>query len=318
MTNVTEPKENTETVSIGAVVAQLREEFPDVSHSSLRFLEREGMLNPVRTPGGHRLYRMSDIARVVQIKQWQQHNLSLDEIRDRLERADHLPDPGALARAFVDEGAEGDFVEASRLLIAADDVGFPLHRLFGEVLVPALMDVGDRWERGDLLVAQEKQFSQVAGEVIAELSRRHAAREPHGTRLVAACVMNVRHELGLRMIVGLLRSEGYAVHYLGADVHPDFLLEAVHLHKPSGILLSVDLPLRLPALRTALEMLTTRLGSDGLSPIIVGGQAAEYSAANLAEWGAIPIAGMTLDAAVHCVMDVVPPRDVQAISRGGG
>jgi DNA-binding transcriptional MerR regulator len=304
-----------EPVPIGAVVTQLREEFPDVSHSSLRFLEREGLLAPFRTPGGHRLFRESDIARVVQIKRWQQQNLSLDEIRERLERADHLPNPGELARAFVDHGAEGDFAGASRLIIAADDVGFPLARLFGEVLVPALTEVGDRWERGELLVAQEKQFSQVAGELISEITRRHAARETHGTPLVAACVMNVRHELGLRMIVGLLRSEGYAVHYLGSDVHPDFLLEAVHLHRPDGVLLSVDLPLRLPALRDALTALTGDMADAGLPPVIVGGQAAEYSAFNLSEWGAIPIAGMNLGDAVQTIMEIVPPRRLG--SRGG-
>lgn len=310
------PNESMEPVSIGAAVEQLRAEFPDVSHSSLRFLEREGFVTPFRTPGGHRLFRKSDIARVVQIKRWQQQNLSLDDIRERLERADRLPDPKDLARAFVNQGAQGDFALAGRMILAADDVGLPLSRLFGEVLVPALTDVGDRWERGELLVAQEKQFSQVAGEIIAELSRRHAAPDPHGTPLVAACVLNVRHELGLRMIVGLLRSEGYRVHYLGTDVHPDFLIEAIHLHRPAGILLSVDLPLRLPSLRDALAALASDTGQDGLPPVIVGGQAAEYGASNLSEWGVIPVSNMTLGEAVETIRKIVPPREPDARAAG--
>lgn len=305
------PKEKSGPVPIGAVVARLREEFPDVSHSSLRFLEREGLLTPFRTPGGHRLFRESDIARIAQIKRWQQQNLSLDEIRGRLERADRMLNPQELARAFVDEGARGNFVEASALIIASDDLGFPLVRIFGEVLVPALVDVGNRWERGELVVAQEKQFSQAAGEVIAELSRRHATPNAHATPLVAACVLNVRHELGLRMIVGLLRHEGYQVHYLGADVHPDFLREAVRLHRPAGILLSVDLPLRLPGVRDALDVLLKELPEAEVPPVLVGGQAADYNAEQIQRWGMIPITGMDPGKTIQAIKSIVPPRRQQ-------
>src|SRR5687768_4510149 len=80
-------------VPIGVVVDALHGEYPDVSHSSLRFLEREGLLRSTRTPGGHRLYSRADIDRVRRIKVWQAQRLSLSDIRERLEQLDHLPDP---------------------------------------------------------------------------------------------------------------------------------------------------------------------------------------------------------------------------------
>ena len=42
--------------TIGAVLADLREEFPDVTVSKIRFLESEGLLDPERTPSGYRMY----------------------------------------------------------------------------------------------------------------------------------------------------------------------------------------------------------------------------------------------------------------------
>jgi DNA-binding transcriptional MerR regulator len=60
-----------ELIPIGRVVADLQGSYPDVTHSSLRFLEREGLVIPTRTPGGHRLYRPQDIERIRQIKAWQ-------------------------------------------------------------------------------------------------------------------------------------------------------------------------------------------------------------------------------------------------------
>ena len=46
---------------IGRVVTELQQAHPDVTHSSLRFLEREGLVVPTRTPGGHRLYSRGQV-----------------------------------------------------------------------------------------------------------------------------------------------------------------------------------------------------------------------------------------------------------------
>lgn len=46
--------------SIGEVIAQLREEFPEVSISKIRFLEANGLLNPERTASGYRKFSAVD------------------------------------------------------------------------------------------------------------------------------------------------------------------------------------------------------------------------------------------------------------------
>ena len=161
-------------IPIGAVVAAMHDAYPDVTHSSLRFLEREGLITATRTPGGHRLFSPADVERIRQIKTWQTQRLSLDEIRQRLMDLDRLPAPAALAESFLQQALAGDLAAAYQTIIAADDVGLPLTRLFGEVLQPALTELGRRWEHGELLVAQEKEVSELARDLIADLSLRHA------------------------------------------------------------------------------------------------------------------------------------------------
>ncbi|EWS82772.1 MerR family transcriptional regulator [Brachybacterium phenoliresistens] len=51
--------------SIGQVLAQLQEEFPDLSHSKLHYLEAEGLISPERTPSGYRKYSRADIDTLV-------------------------------------------------------------------------------------------------------------------------------------------------------------------------------------------------------------------------------------------------------------
>jgi DNA-binding transcriptional MerR regulator len=83
-----------ETLSIGEVVARLRPAC-EVSESNLRFWEKQGLLQPQRTPGGHRAYSEADLERIKMIKALQeQRRLPLAAIRHlckmQVENADQV------------------------------------------------------------------------------------------------------------------------------------------------------------------------------------------------------------------------------------
>jgi len=294
-------------LSIGTVVSDLQGTYPDVTHSSLRFLEREGLISSIRTPGGHRLYSPADVERIRQIKAWQSQRLSLDQIRQRLAELDRLPTPSALADSFLRQALEGNLAAAYQTIIRADDLGLPLTRLFGEVLQPALTELGRGWEHGELVVAPEKEVSEVARDLIADLSLRHARTPADGPALVAACVEGERHELGLRMVCGLFRAEGWVVHYLGADVAPRFLLEAVQIHRPAVILLSAKLAPNLPAVKDAVDVLTAGLAPEPPPPFVVGGQVAVEHSEAIRTLGAIPVIEEHPAAALTVVAALLQP-----------
>lgn len=293
---------------IGRVVETLRDQHHDVTPSSLRFLEREGLIAPTRTPGGHRLYSAADVGRIAQIKAWQAQRLSLDQIRERLRRRDALADPADLSRRFLDRVLAGDAAAATAVVLDADALGMPLERLFGEVIEPALIEVGDRWEHGTMLVAQEKTVSELVRDLIAELSIRHAATQPGGPLVVAACVAGERHELGLRMLAGLLRAAGYRVQYLGADVASEFLADAARLSQPAAVLLSARFPSSEPAVAEAIA--AVRDAAPGVPPaIVVGGRLAAERGHRIAALGAVPIAGERLADALATLREILPPAE---------
>ena len=73
-------------IRIGEVVRQLRDEFPDISISKIRFLEDEGLISPQRTQGGYRLFDEQDVERLVTILRLQRDEfLPLRVIRDELD-----------------------------------------------------------------------------------------------------------------------------------------------------------------------------------------------------------------------------------------
>lgn len=292
---------------IGKVVDEIGEVYPSVTPSSLRFLEREGLIVPTRTPGGHRLYSPADVRRILQIKEWQAQRLSLEEIRHRLEQRDRLPDPAVLTETFLEEVLAGNVETARRTVLAADDVGMSLSQTFSEVIEPALIQVGQGWEAGTILVAQEKTVSELVRDLIAELAHRHTPAESFGPVIIAACVSGERHELGLRMIVALLRAEGLRVQYLGADVDAAFLLEAVRLHQPAAVLLSARNEHHLRALEESMARLRNELGEGELPVIVVGGLLAQTHADVLKTLGVVPITGANASEAMQRAVQILEP-----------
>lgn len=78
-------------LSIGEVLSLLREEFPDVTISKIRFLESQGLVDPERTPSGYRKFYEQDVERLRWIlRQQREHFLPLKVIRGRL--GDNAPE----------------------------------------------------------------------------------------------------------------------------------------------------------------------------------------------------------------------------------
>jgi DNA-binding transcriptional MerR regulator len=72
-------------LTIGAVCTRLREEFPDISISKIRYLEDQGLLAPRRTRGGYRLFSADDVERLETILRLQRDEfLPLRVIREEL------------------------------------------------------------------------------------------------------------------------------------------------------------------------------------------------------------------------------------------
>ncbi len=89
-------------LSIGEVLNILREEFPDVTISKIRFLESQGLIDPERTPSGYRKFYESDVSRLRWILHQQKENfLPLKVIKERLDRmGEEQPAPvHSIARA---------------------------------------------------------------------------------------------------------------------------------------------------------------------------------------------------------------------------
>jgi len=92
--------------SIGDVLNQLRDEFPDITIAKIRFLESQGLVDPERTPSGYRKFYPADVERLRFIlRQQREHFLPLKVIKERLDEVDR---EGGFTVTAPAEGAAGD------------------------------------------------------------------------------------------------------------------------------------------------------------------------------------------------------------------
>lgn len=83
-------------LSIGAVLDGLRDEFPEVTISKIRFLESEGLVHPARTASGYRQFSRVDVERLRFVLAAQRdHYLPLKVIKSQLDEWDRAGVPPA-------------------------------------------------------------------------------------------------------------------------------------------------------------------------------------------------------------------------------
>lgn len=94
--------------SIGEVLNVLKDTFPDVTVSKIRFLESEGLIQPERTSSGYRKFTEADIERLRFILKLQRDQfLPLKVIRERLDELDASGDD-AQSRLALETAGESD------------------------------------------------------------------------------------------------------------------------------------------------------------------------------------------------------------------
>lgn len=199
-----------------------------VSEHVLRAWERRyGLLRPVRSPGGYRLYSDADERRVRRMQAHLAAGLSAAEAaRAALseERPGPLPpagtgsaDGGGLAGSAQDLAESLDRLDEPRAQAALDRLlaGFTMETVLRDTLLPYLHDLGDRWESGQVSIAGEHFASNLLRGRLAGLARGWGYG--HGPRAVLACPPGEQHDLPLLMFGIVLHRCGWRVEYLGAS-----------------------------------------------------------------------------------------------------
>jgi MerR family transcriptional regulator, light-induced transcriptional regulator len=195
-----------------------------VSPELLRAWEqRYGLIQPTRTEGGFRLYSAADEARVQRMQSLVSGGLAAAQAARLVLSGGEPAPPTVSASATTLEDAAGNLT-ASLDRLDEQAANTALDRLFSaytietvlqDVLLPYLHRLGERWEVGEVSVAQEHFASNLLRGRLLGLAQGWGLGQGPGA--ILACVPGEQHELGLLAFGVALRRRGWRITYLGTD-----------------------------------------------------------------------------------------------------
>jgi MerR family transcriptional regulator, light-induced transcriptional regulator len=260
-----------------------------VNPELLRAWERRyGLLRPVRSHGGFRLYTDKDAERVAHMRR------ALDEGLSAAEAARATLERGQPSEGLLDDTAERLLAAIERYDEAAVNTvldeslaAFGLEAVLRDVILPTLTEVGLNWENGTLEISQEHFASNLIRGRLLSLARLWGRGA--GPLAVLACAPGETHDISLLAFGLLLRSHGWRILFLGADTPISTLTETAKTTRPALAVLTSFNPALLQAEKTALRRLAK------IAPLVLSGPGA--SDALCAQLGVRRLDGDLIDAA---------------------
>jgi len=270
-------------------------ELTGLDPARLRAWERRyEIVQPIRHPNGYRAYTAEQVALL-------RAYARLVEAGERIGNLAKLPRDEVLARAEsrqLDGSPMGALLDAVKsfdrdrleALVAQQLSLRGLKGFAHDVVMPLAQQVGDLWVLGKLPIAAEHLASEV---VLHAMKGGLRVSRTGGPVAVAACLPGERHEWGFLCALAEAQEAGWQVHYLGADLPIDDVVEAAWTRRPAAVALSSSDPGRTRELLPQLLDLPARLPPRTVP--VIGGGGAEAVADQLRERGyRIGVGGFTL------------------------
>lgn len=235
--------------------------------------QRYGLLRPVRSPGGFRLYSKEDAERVARMRRGLDEGLSAAEAA-RVALAT-MPPPDRLvedARARLLSATESyDEAAAQRAL---DDglAALGLEAFVGELILPTLTAIGRGWAEGRIEISQEHFASNLIRGRLLSLARLWGRGS--GPLALLACVPGEQHDISLLAFGLILRSYAWRILFLGADTPLSTIQQTTRMTAPEVIVLVTFDAALVKAEGTALRRLARIaplfLSGPGAPPALTG------------------------------------------------
>jgi MerR family transcriptional regulator, light-induced transcriptional regulator len=213
-----------------------------VNVSTIKRWTEGGMLECIKTAGGHRKFLMSHLASFVEMNKKKNSKVNLFtleseqdiEISYRILKGDfQYLNNYVLEQALV---CKRDQIQ--QVLNGLYLGQFSLHQIYDLIVTPVLHQIGYLWEEGKLSVLQEHLASQAIRDSITRLQGIIRIPEHNYGKVLCLTPSKELHDIPLKMVDHILEARGFTILYSGQLTPIDRIEEVLDIHNPKRLYIS--------------------------------------------------------------------------------
>ena len=176
----------------------------------------------------------------------------------------------ATHKEFLAGLLSGNRAKCSELANSYLNEGASIKELYETIIKRALYEVGELWEYNKISVATEHLASAIVEGILNELYIKIISGNKINKTVLASCVENEYHQIGIKMISDLFEMNGWNSYFLGANTPTSELISFAKTTKPDIFAISLSIYSHLPMLERMISSIRKEFPE---LLIVVGGQA---------------------------------------------
>ena len=211
-----------------------------VSESSLKRWCDNGKINVTRTPGGHRKMSVADLFDFVRkndVTLVSPELLGLPPVVGK--KADDIT---RLRNELTDSLLSGDELKAQGLVFDLLLNKLPLHKLFDDIITPAIYEIGRRWECNEAEIYQERMGCQISLRLLHQIRRLIPLPNEQTTAekniAIGGTLSGDRYTIATAMVELILRNRGIHATSIGASIPGVSFVNAIRKMQPKLVWIS--------------------------------------------------------------------------------
>lgn len=160
--------------------------------------------------------------------------------------------------------------DALNMVMKAIQSGVEIESIYLDVIQPAQHELGRLWQTGQISVAQEHYCTAATQFVMSQLQPWFLKTTSADQTLVATCVGDELHEVGLRIVADLFEVSGWNTIYLGANVPPESIAETLASSRAQILAISCTMTQHLFGMADVIRIVRSHPGCEQVK-ILAGG-----------------------------------------------
>lgn len=176
---------------------------------------------------------------------------------------------GSRVDELVEQLLQRDAKAATRLVTSLVDTGTPVETVLNELIGPAQTELGERWHRNEISVADEHAATAIVDSMLPILTL-HVGDSPFehfDRKVLVACAVGEWHTLPARLLAETLRASGAQIEFLGPSMPPSHLARFLAQNPHDLLAVSCSTPLALNGVLACVHV-----AHDVGMPVLAGGR----------------------------------------------